>query len=79
MCIRDRFLTRPLPETQATGFVIPYGDCPLDGERVGEMVYIDPVSYTHLDVYKRQVCTIWRQRKGWRPAFWANLTRCNSF
>ena len=36
-----QFLTRPLPETQATGFVIPYGDCPLDGERVGEMVYID--------------------------------------
>ena len=37
----DQFLTRPLPETQANGFVIPYGDCPLDGERVGEMVYID--------------------------------------
>ena len=36
-----QFLTRPLPETQANGFVIPYGDCPLDGERVGEMVYID--------------------------------------
>ena len=36
-----QFLTRPIPETQANGFVIPYGDCPLDGERVGEMVYID--------------------------------------
>ena len=36
-----QFLTRPLPETQAKGFVVPYGDCPLDGERVGEMVYID--------------------------------------
>ena len=36
-----QFLTHPLPETQAKGFVIPYGDCPLDGERVGEMVYID--------------------------------------
>ena len=36
-----QFLTRPLPQTQAKGFVIPYGDCPLDGERVGEMVYID--------------------------------------
>ena len=32
-----QFLPRPLPETQAKGFVIPYGDCPLDGERVGEM------------------------------------------
>ena len=37
----DQFLIRPLPEVQAKGFVIPYGDCPLDGERVGEMVYID--------------------------------------
>ena len=36
-----QFLTRPLPETQTKGFVTPYGDCPLDGERVGEMVYID--------------------------------------
>ena len=36
-----QFLTRPVPEAQAKGFVIPYGDCPLDGERVGEMVYID--------------------------------------
>ena len=36
-----QFLTRSIPETQANGFVIPYGDCPLDGERVGEMVYID--------------------------------------
>ena len=36
-----QFLTRPLPQMQAKGFVIPYGDCPLDGERVGEMVYID--------------------------------------
>ena len=42
-CFTDtqQFLTHPLPETQAKGFVIPYGDCPLDGERVGEMVYID--------------------------------------
>lgn len=37
----SQFLTRPLPETQTKGFVTPYGDCPLDGERVGEMVYID--------------------------------------
>lgn len=21
--------------------MVPYGDCPLDGERVGEMVYMD--------------------------------------
>ena len=72
------------------GFVIPYGDSPLDQETVGELVYLDiintarsyvhimtpylilnyelvqalqfaakrgveTVSYTHLDVYKRQV------------------------
>ena len=59
-----------------SGFVMPYADSPLDGENVGEQVYLDilghakryvhimtpylilddvtPVSYTHLDVYKRQ-------------------------
>ncbi len=36
-----QFLTRPLRKRRQKGFVIPYGDCPLDGERVGEMVYID--------------------------------------
>ena len=30
----------PVPE-QTQGTAAPYGDCPLDGERVGEMVYID--------------------------------------
>ena len=29
-----------MPEN-AKGVAAPYGDCPLDGERVGEMVYID--------------------------------------
>ena len=38
----EQFLTQPgAAVPQANGFVIPYGDCPLDGERVGEMVYID--------------------------------------
>ena len=38
----EQFLTRsiPVPEN-AKGVAAPYGDCPLDGERVGEMVYID--------------------------------------
>ena len=31
----------PAPIAGASGYVIPYGDCPLDGERVGESVYID--------------------------------------
>lgn len=30
----------PVPE-HTQGTAAPYGDCPLDGERVGEMVYID--------------------------------------
>ena len=46
-----QFLTRPLPETQAKGFVIPYGDCPLDGERVGEMVYIDLLNRAQRSVH----------------------------
>ena len=46
-----QFLTRPLPETQAKGFVIPYGDCPLDGERVGEMVYIDLLNRARRSVH----------------------------
>ena len=46
-----QFLTRPLPETQANGFVIPYGDCPLDGERGGEMVYIDLLNRARRSVH----------------------------
>ena len=38
----EQFLSDPIPAAaNAKGFVVPYGDCPLDGERVGEMVYID--------------------------------------
>ena len=37
----DKFLSAPPYSVQAKGFAAPYGDCPLDGERVGEMVYID--------------------------------------
>ena len=47
----DQFLPRPLPQTQAKGFVIPYGDCPLDGERVGEMVYIDLLNRARRSVH----------------------------
>lgn len=46
-----QFLTHPLPQTQANGFVIPYGDCPLDGERVGEMVYIDLLNRARRSVH----------------------------
>lgn len=46
-----QFLTRPIPETQTKGFVTPYGDCPLDGERVGEMVYIDLLNRARRSVH----------------------------
>ena len=48
----EQFLTEAIPPRQAKGFVIPYGDCPLDGERVGEMVYMDMLNrarkYVHI-------------------------------
>ena len=49
----DQFLKQPIPTPQnAKGFVVPYGDCPLDGERVGEMVYMDLLNraqkYVHI-------------------------------
>ena len=37
----ERFLSAPAPKGDARGFVLPYGDCPLDEERVGEWVYMD--------------------------------------
>ena len=48
----EQFLTDPISAERAAGFVVPYGDCPLDGERVGEMVYIDMINrarkYVHI-------------------------------
>ena len=47
-----QFLRPEVPAARAEGFVVPYGDCPLDGERVGEMVYIDLLNrarkYVHI-------------------------------
>lgn len=48
-----RFLSfDPHPVKEAKGYVIPYGDCPLDGEKVGERVYMDilnrSLSYVHI-------------------------------
>lgn len=38
----ERFLPEAIPVPEgACGFAAPYGDCPLDGVRVAEMVYID--------------------------------------
>ena len=48
-----RFLSYPVnPRENAKGWVIPYGDCPLDNDKVGERVYMDilnrAVSYVHI-------------------------------
>ena len=46
------WLQAPLdPMPDAPGYVMPYGDCPLDDYRVGEMVYIDILSRAKKYVY----------------------------
>ena len=41
-----------VPQAAQTGFVIPYGDCPLDSDKVGERVYMDLLNraqrYVHI-------------------------------
>ena len=43
---------RTEPAAQPSGYVIPYGDCPLDSDKVGEMVYMDILNraadYVHI-------------------------------
>lgn len=48
-----RFLSYPtLPKTDAPGYIIPYGDCPLDQDKLGERVYMDILNrsnrYVHI-------------------------------
>lgn len=48
-----RFLTVPeMPANTAGGYVIPYGDCPLDDDKLGERVYMDilnrSLEYVHI-------------------------------
>ncbi len=48
-----QFLSYPAyPAAQARGYVIPYGDCPLDQDKVGERVYMDILNrsqqYVHI-------------------------------
>lgn len=47
----DEFLLPPEQGKNSRGFVIPYGDCPLDGERVGEWVYMDMLNRARNYVY----------------------------
>ena len=45
-------LTPPEPiHIQAEGYVIPYADCPLDKQKLGEMVYIDILNRAQQYVY----------------------------
>ncbi len=50
----DRYLQYPLPRDafKSKGFVIPYADCPLDENKVGESVYMDILNratrYVHI-------------------------------
>ncbi len=48
----DRYLQVPtVPPADAAGFVIPYGDCPLDADMVGERVYMDILNRTQKYVH----------------------------
>ena len=48
----DRYLNTPGPQVKGSGYVIPYADCPLDGDKVGERVYLDIINrakrYVHI-------------------------------
>lgn len=48
----ENWLNRPQEVIQEAGHVIPYGDIPLDGDRVGEFVYLDILNkateYVHI-------------------------------
>ena len=47
---RPELLQSPRAE-DAAGFVMPYGDCPLDGDKVGESVYMDVLYRAHRYVH----------------------------
>lgn len=48
----DRLLHVSAAPQPANGFVMPYGDCPLDRDKAGEQVYMDMLnraqSYIHI-------------------------------
>lgn len=50
--ILTHFLNVPAKQQAANGFVMPYGDCPLDKDKVGEQVYMDMLNraqkYVHI-------------------------------
>ena len=46
------YLPDPAPVNNAKGYVMPYADCPLDGDKVGENIYMDilnrATTYVHI-------------------------------
>ena len=49
---REKFLSYPTGRAErAKGYVIPYGDCPLDEDRLGERVYMDILNRSTRQVY----------------------------
>ena len=49
--VYEPYLHAPLPPRSAPGYVIPYGDNPMDTENVGEMVYLDILNQARNYVY----------------------------
>ena len=45
------YLTAPVQPGPDNGFVLPYGDCPVDSKRVGEQVYMDILNRAQKYVY----------------------------
>lgn len=47
-----KYLNVEIPKAEgAGGYVMPYGDCPLDGDKVGERVYMDILNRAHKYVH----------------------------
>jgi len=47
----DRYLNVQMPETQGNGCVVPFADCPLDSDKLGERVYLDILNRAKRYVY----------------------------
>lgn len=47
----DRFLHVSAAPQPSNGFVMPYGDCPLDRDKVGEQVYMDMLNRAQSYIY----------------------------
>ena len=69
MCIRDSYTLGPLVTDIAPGYdhiTSAIGGAQIAWLGTAMLCYVTPVSYTHLDVYKRQVRTI---SYGWHWVF----------